>query len=76
MNRELKNHQVQVMHKCEGGSLAVGKTFRFASGSAYQVQEDGSVRSNKPKLSKAERKQAKRARQLDRHLSTANLCQA
>lgn len=77
MNRDLANHQVQVLHKRnDEGELAVGQTFRFNSGSAYQVQSDGSLRSHKVKLSKAERKQAKRARQLDRHLSHANLCQA
>lgn len=86
MNKDFANHTVQVLHKCETitddkngriGALAVGKTFRFRSGSAYTVQEDGSVRNAGPrKLTKAERKQAKRARQMDRQLATANLSYA
>lgn len=76
-NKDLQNHTVQVMHKCvSGNTLAVGQTFRFRSGSAYQVKEDGSVRSNKIKLTKSQRRQQKRARQLDRALATANLCTA
>lgn len=77
MNRDLQNHPVQVLHKRnDAGELAVGQVFRFNSGAAYQVQEDGSLRSNKRNFSKAERKQIKRARRMDRQLATANLCQA
>lgn len=65
-------HLVHVMHKCETiedakdgrvGALAVGKTFRFPSGSAYTVQANGAVVNAKPKTwrSKAERKAIKRA---------------
>lgn len=75
MNKDLRNHQVQVLHKRDAaGALAVGQVFQFNSGAAYQVQEDGSLRSNKVKRTKAERKQLKRARVLDRQLSHANLC--
>lgn len=84
MNRDLKDHQVHVLHKCVTGedgkrtnTLAVGQTFIFPrSNSAYQVQEDGSVRAQAKKFSKAERKQMKRARILDRHLATANIVEA
>lgn len=58
-----KDHKVHVLHKCQGGTLAVGKTFRFPSGSRYAVQENGSViNPDKMKLTKAEKKKLKRDR--------------
>lgn len=71
MNKDLAHHKVQVLHEREEG-----KSYRFNSGSVYTAQADGSYRSGKVKLTKAERKQAKRARQLDRHLSSVNLAHA
>lgn len=56
--------QVWCLHKRgDDGKLAVGKTFKFpGSGDAYRVCPDGSVRSNKVKLSKAEKKKQRRER--------------
>ncbi len=63
-NKDLKGHKVAVLHKTEGGALAVGKTFSFPSGAAYTVQASGAVISAHPKLikGKAAKKAAKRAR--------------
>lgn len=49
------------------GKLKTGEAFRFpVTGDTYVIQQDGSVRSNKIKLSKKERKQIKRERQQER----------
>lgn len=68
MNKDLKDHPVHVMHKCNpNNSLAEGKVFRFPrTGSAYQVQADGSVRAEFKRIPKAARKQLKRARRWNR----------
>lgn len=77
MNRDLKEHKVQVLHKCtKSGELAAGMTFRFRSGAGYQVQLDGSLRAEKFNLTKAQRKQNKRARRLARMLSNVNVTRA
>jgi hypothetical protein len=55
------DHKVQIMHKQIDGNLAVGHTFRFASGSAYTVQSTGAVVRAHPKgMTKKERRRARR----------------
>ena len=69
----------RVMHKRfnrgeEQQGLAVGRTFRFKSGAAYQVQESGAVVNVNPKphVSKADRKALKRARVAQRHEASSH----
>jgi hypothetical protein len=51
-----------------------GETIRFPSGTRYKITETGArVRIGPRKLSKAERKIAKRERRLDRELSASNI---
>jgi len=57
-----KDRMVMALHKRDAsGALAVGQTFMFpGSGDRYTVQSDGSVRGHRVKLSKAEKKAARR----------------
>lgn len=68
MNKDLKDHKVQVLHERDAG-----KSYRFKSGSVYTAQPDGSYRRPIPKLSKAQRKQMKRARAQDRSLAAMSM---
>lgn len=59
----------------KGPKTEVGKTLRFpGSGSRYTVQENGSVKNaDKSRLTKKEKRKAKRNRVADRKLAQSNL---
>lgn len=71
--KNFEKRMVQVLHKRteDGRNLAVGKTFKFESGSAYLVTATGAVLRVPPKpyRNKAERKRYLKARREDRGLS-------
>jgi hypothetical protein len=74
-----KNRLAQVLHKLTEGrrkQLAIGRTFKFASGRSYRVQETGQlirVSPLRPWRGKAERREVLRNRREDRAQRDANL---